>query len=134
MKVCICGSRTYDNARRVHEEMDKIHRKKRVKCVISGGAAGADTFGVSWAYSEDIPVEPYYADWEEHGRRAGPMRNEQMIVEGKPDLVVAFGDGKGTQDMVRRTIAAGIRLIRFDDPHDPSTMEVGRDMSKVKGL
>ena len=56
------------------------------------------------------------ADWIRHGRAAGPIRNEQMLREGCPDLVVAFHDdpglGRGTADMVRRALAAGVP-VRF---------------------
>jgi hypothetical protein len=36
------------------------------------------------------------------GRSGGPKRNQQMLEEGKPDLVLAFPGGRGTADMVRR--------------------------------
>lgn len=42
---------------------------------------------------------------------AGPIRNQQMLDDGKPDLVVAFPGGKGTADMVRRARVAGIPTI-----------------------
>ena len=29
-------------------------------------------------------------DWATHGRAAGPIRNQAMLQEGKPDVVVAF--------------------------------------------
>ena len=47
------------------------------------------------------------ADWTKHGKAAGPIRNQKMLDEC-PDLVVAFPGGKGTADMVRRAMKAGI--------------------------
>lgn len=32
------------------------------------------------------------AKWNEHGKAAGPIRNQQMLTEGKPDVVFAFHD------------------------------------------
>jgi len=32
----------------------------------------------------------YYADWDRHGRAAGPIRNAEMLDDFKPDLVIAF--------------------------------------------
>ena len=52
----------------------------------------------------------YPAQWDVYGRRAGPIRNQEMIDEGKPDGVVAFPGGKGTADMVRRAEAAGLKV------------------------
>jgi hypothetical protein len=59
----------------------------------------------------------FYADWDKHGRAAGPIRNQQMLDEGKPDLVVAFllPQGSGTLDMIRRTEKAGIE-VRVIEP------------------
>jgi hypothetical protein len=48
------------------------------------------------------------ADWEKLGRSAGPIRNQAMLDEGRPDLVVAFPGHHGTADMVRRARAAGV--------------------------
>lgn len=59
-------------------------------------------------------------DWSRHGNRAGFVRNEQMLVVGKPDLVLAFWDGKshGTLDMIRRAVAGGVpvRIISLEEP------------------
>lgn len=43
---------------------------------------------------------------------AGHIRNTQMLVECKPDLVVAFEGGKGTANMVRQAEAAGVRVLK----------------------
>lgn len=64
-----------------------------------------------YAADHGISAEGFPADWRKYGKSAGPLRNQQMIDEGKPDLVVAFPGGTGTADMVRRAKAAGIRVI-----------------------
>lgn len=83
-------------------------------CVIEGGAQGYDLCAKLWAQAHDIPVEEYQADWNKHGRGAGPVRNQHMIDEGKPDLVIAFPGGRGTADMVRRAKEAGVEVIEVD--------------------
>lgn len=59
-----------------------------------------------------LDVEVYPAQWNEHGRRAGPIRNQQMLTEGRPDIVVYFhldiDASKGTRDMVTRSRKAGL--------------------------
>ena len=40
---------------------------------------------------------------------------QQMIDEGKPDLVVAFKGGTGTADMVRRAKKHNIKVIEVKD-------------------
>lgn len=88
--------------------------------VIEGGAPGADTAAAEWhrAFYGHRPDqhEQYPADWEKHGKAAGPIRNQQMLDEGKPDIVFAFKNEfgvrswprGGTEDMVARAKAAGI--------------------------
>ncbi|WP_245576775.1 SLOG family protein [Kaistia adipata] len=78
--------------------------------VISGMATGADTLAAEWAERFGFPLRKFPADWKAHGRAAGPIRNQRMIDEGRPDLVIAFPGGRGTADMVRRAKAAGIEV------------------------
>lgn len=53
--------------------------------------------------------------WEIHGQRlAGPMRNKQMLVEGKPELVIAFPGGTGTAHMCGIAEAAGVKVLKVD--------------------
>lgn len=80
--------------------------------IVHGGALGADTLAERWASENWLPTEIYHADWERHGKAAGPIRNQRMIDEGKPNLVVAFPGGRGTADMIRRAKAAGIETIQ----------------------
>ena len=51
------------------------------------------------------------AEWHRLGRKAGPIRNQRMLDEGKPDLVVAFPGGTGTAGMVALACKAGVRVI-----------------------
>ena len=44
----------------------------------SGKAAGADKFGEAWAESRKVAVHAFPAKWQTLGRRAGPIRNQQM--------------------------------------------------------
>lgn len=61
-----------------------------------------------------MPIESYPADWKRDGRGAGPIRNQRMIDEGKPHIVIAFPGGKGTADMVMRAEMAGIPVVKVE--------------------
>ena len=56
--------------------------------VVSGGAHGADTLGADWARSKGYSVVEYLPNWNKYGKRAGFLRNEQIINDC--DMVIAF--------------------------------------------
>jgi hypothetical protein len=70
-----------------------------------------------------VDIRTFSADWDKLGAAAGPVRNQKMLVEGRPDLVVAFPGGKGTADMVRRSERAGISAFRPLVPKGPEVMK-----------
>jgi hypothetical protein len=68
-----------------------------------------------------VPRKPYevtQGEWDELGKKAGPLRNQRMLDEGKPDLVVAFPGGGGTKDMVRRAVKAGVSVHEVNRADD----------------
>lgn len=101
LRVIIAGSRSYPGW------IDGVDRAVKasgfeIVAVISGEARGADAAGGMWACVNNIPVEGYPADWDKHGRKAGPIRNQQMADAA--DALIALWDGKsrGTRDMINR--------------------------------
>lgn len=114
MKVLVCGGREFADRDAVFDALDELHEGQDgpITLLIHGAARGADSLGGEWAASRKVPVRPYPADWEKHGRAAGPKRNQQMLDEGKPDLVVAFPGGNGTAHMVKIATDAGVRVWR----------------------
>lgn len=113
MRVLVCGGRNYADYAHVEEIMDALRAERGITHVIHGAARGADMLAFAWAVKRlgAENVTGYPADWLRFGMKAGPWRNQQMIDEGKPDLVVAFPGGKGTADMVRRARQANIETI-----------------------
>lgn len=119
MRVLVCGGRDYDDQSHVWSTLGGLHAATPISAVIEGGAYGADTWAMTWGHSERVPVIEFKADWKQHGRSAGPIRNRQMLDEGRPDLVIAFPGGKGTADMVEQARAAGIEVrLASNDPKE----------------
>lgn len=79
--------------------------------VIHGAAPGADSLARVIARKVGCKEAAYPANWT-YGRRGGPIRNQKMLDEGKPDAVIAFHNdlthSKGTKDMVSRARKAGL--------------------------
>lgn len=119
-RVLVCGGREYDDwellnrTLRYWEYESVLYDKmKDVKWAtfIEGEAKGADFLTRVWCKYMNIPYEGYPADWKKYGKAAGGIRNQQMLEEGKPDLVVAFPGGRGTADMIRRAKEYGVEVI-----------------------
>jgi hypothetical protein len=86
----------------------------RVSEVMHGGATGADALAHAWALEREVRVTTFNADWKHQGKAAGPLRNQRMLDEGRPDLALATPGGKGTADMVRRARAAGVEVREIE--------------------
>lgn len=108
MKVIIAGSRHLTFPTLVDEA---------IKCslfditeVVSGGARGVDALGELWAARNGIPVRLFPADWDKHGKAAGPIRNREMAAYA--DALIAIWDGKslGTKNMIDEARKRGLRI------------------------
>ena len=106
MKVLVCGGRDFDDMALVERTLDAIE----VTQIIEGGAKGADALARKWAEARGVTVRTFQPNWKRFGRGAGPKRNQQMLDEGKPDLVLAFPGGSGTKNMMRLAGAANVRV------------------------
>lgn len=111
--VLVCGGRDYYNWLEMNQTLDAIDTEDApISLLINGAARGADKMSTNWALSNGTDCREYPANWNKHGKRAGSIRNQQMLDEGQPDLVVAFPGGSGTADMVRRASQAHITILQ----------------------
>lgn len=117
MRVLVTGGRKYDNYKKVVDVLNKVFSSFPSKddILIHGGATGADTLAHQWAENNKVVTEVYLAQWSRFGKRAGPVRNQEMLDKAQPQLVVAFPGGKGTADMVKRAREAGIEVMDVID-------------------
>lgn len=117
MRVLVCGGRDFADAELLYRELDRIHAQTPISCIIEGGARGADYLASRWSAKNDLrDHKRFMADWAIHGKAAGAIRNQKMLKEGQPDMVVAFPGGRGTADMVRRAKAAGVKVVNVVAP------------------
>ena len=117
MRVLICGSRTWRDYDVIFNALADELAEHPITCVIEGECRGADLLGKRAAEDLCLPVIPFPADWVKYGKRAGFMRNRQMLVEGAPDLVLGFQlhHSPGTQDMIDLALDVGIPVKVFND-------------------
>jgi hypothetical protein len=104
-KVLVCGSRDWLDREPIRVWLCKLH-DWGFDTLIEGEARGADTIAREEAEKLGFTVLKFPADWDKYHKAAGPIRNKQMLVEGKPDLVIAFSkdiqNSKGTKNMIQQ--------------------------------
>ena len=114
MRLLICGDRNWSDI----NSISIIIKQYNPSVVIEGEAKGADSCARIAAEHLGIEVLRFPADWQKYGRAAGPIRNSQMLKEGKPDVVVGFhldiDKSKGTRDMLTRAKKAGKPTFIFN--------------------
>lgn len=124
MRAIVSGSHTvgFDYEPFVNNVLTKLHEKLSFTCIIDGEAKGVDTFAHHWAQHHKIPFERFPAKWSKYGKAAGSIRNQQMIDEGFPDLVVLFPGNSGTNNMRKRAERAEIKTLMVSGTDDNITV------------
>lgn len=121
MRVLIAGSRSWADGDAVHRVLDE-YLKAAGQCgepltVIEGCAQGADWFAHTYKPSGLLVHHAHYpADWKRYGKSAGPIRNRKMLLDGMPDVVVAFSADpitRGTADMVKVAEQYNVPVVRI---------------------
>lgn len=76
--------------------------------IIHGNARGADKLCGAWGKRRGFCVIAVDANWDFYRLRAGPVRNDWMMVYCMPTYAVGFPGGSGTADMGERLRRAGV--------------------------
>jgi len=124
MKLIVSGSRTLGECpagagaewiKRAEEERAEVHKVLAwitkvlpVRAVLHGACpTGVDSIAHQWAVGK-FKIILFPADWNRDGKKAGPLRNKHMAVQG--DFLVAIWDGKsaGTKSMIAEARKAGV--------------------------
>lgn len=79
--------------------------------VVSGGARGADSLARQWAKEKDVPLVEFIPEWKKLGKKAGIVRNTDIV--NACDVLIAFPskEGRGTQDSIRKAEKDGKEVI-----------------------
>ena len=107
MKILVCGGRDFERYDALCVILDELLEKLDTGTVeiVSGHCRGADMLGEKYAREHNIKVKLFPADWNTHGKAAGPIRNKMMVDYITPfeeRLVIAFlsKESRGTRHTV----------------------------------
>ena len=108
--VMVTGSRDWSD----RDIIEQAIRDENPTLLVLGDARGADTLALQIANDLKIPAIVHFAQWSQYGRRAGPIRNQEM-VDRNPDVCLAFPleNSRGTADAMKRAKKAGILVKVF---------------------
>jgi hypothetical protein len=111
MRIAIVGSRTFTDYQKLKSYVLSQIRIARNDIIISGGAKGADTLAELFADELHLEKKIFYADWDTHGKAAGPIRN--TLIVDNADVIVAFPDknSRGTWDTIQKAKAKNIKTL-----------------------
>lgn len=108
MKLLIAGTRTFTDYEKL--ETSITIPLTEIKEIVSGGATGADQLGEVYAYKNKIPLKVFKADWNQHGKSAGPIRNKLMAEYCDHAIIFWDGVSRGTKNMIDN-------MKRVNKPH-----------------
>lgn len=102
MKVAIIGSREFNDFNLLEKKINELNIN--ISLIVSGGAKGADILGERYAKKYGIETLIFIPDWKQFGKKAGFIRNTDIIENS--DIVIAFwnGESKGTLDSINKAI------------------------------
>ena len=109
--VLVTGGRDNNDREFIYEALDDLHARLGIGHVVQGGAKGVDSIACDWARSRKVGYVTHYANWKLHGNCAGPVRNAIMLERSRPDLVVTFDGGRGTDHMRRTARSSGVHVL-----------------------
>jgi hypothetical protein len=110
--VLISGSRYVHSYRRVESAFKQQFAGGSFRDVkiISGDARGVDESAEKLARVHGLEYEMYEAEWDKHGKAAGPIRNSEMVEDA--DMLIAIWDGEssGTKDTIEKALRQGLEV------------------------
>lgn len=142
MKLVVSGSRHINDYNLFYQALGEsgfLSTKRGVECIIQGGAHGVDGLAKRWADENEVPVVTIEADWNEHGKAAGPIRNSEMvqyaIENGEPAGLLAIWDGysRGTWDCIKKAQAKGLIIyVKMLNVLDAAKLKAEKDARAKK--
>jgi len=110
MRTIVAGCRNITNYETVEAAIAASGFSSQITTIISGGECGVDSCGEWYATKNKIPLEIHQAEWDVHGRYAGPKRNKAMAKIADALIAVWDGESRGTANMINEAQLKGLKV------------------------
>lgn len=115
MRIGVTISRDYDKYDDIEDGLSEATQGISYhKVTVVHGASQMDWFIAGVAHTLGMNLEAHAAEWSEYGKRAGPIRNEEMVDLGA-DVWLAFikNESRGATGCAKLADEAGIPVRRY---------------------
>lgn len=104
VRLLIAGPRDYTDYAFFQEKVDFFTASFGEDVTLINGKCktGVDQMAVMYAQERGWKIEFYEAEWDLHGKAAGPIRNTEMAKEATHFIGFSNGSSRGTEDMIRK--------------------------------
>lgn len=110
--ILIAGSRDLQDEELIRHVMRRAWRTfDGWTLVIEGGAYGVDQIAGHISRQAGIDTRTVKAKWNEHGKKAGYVRNALMVTMADVVLCIWDGRSKGTHHTIQLAVEAGLPTI-----------------------
>ena len=119
-RIVICGGRHFNDYEQLKTTITNFLKQRKIEIenveIVSGHCQGADMLGEQYAKEYGLNLTIFPADWQRYKRKAGPIRNKQMIeyimqTENKAVIAFVSENSKGTKQTVLLAKRAGIFVV-----------------------
>lgn len=116
MKLIIAGTRTIPESQAARLISKAAHHWELwPDVVLSGESGGVDSAAkkLCGCWERRVEYRGFPADWETHGKAAGPIRNGEMVKEGDALLLIWNGKSPGSKNILNQALKAGLPVYEL---------------------
>ena len=114
-RVLVTGSRDWPDPLAIRFALEGAWIGIGPYILVHGGARGADAIAAEYQAAKRRPSELHRANWDAYGKRAGYIRNSEMVQAGA-DICLAFihNQSRGATMCANLAEKAGIETRRWE--------------------
>lgn len=95
--VGIVGCRNYNDYGEFSKKINEwVGVNGKIDIIVSGGCNGVDKLAEIYSKENNISMKIFNADWKTYGKRAGPIRNKQIVDAVNHLIALPSKNSKGT--------------------------------------